>query len=352
MNYFNLADKMKEMNQKANILVIYTGGTIGMMKDPETAQLKSVDFNLIYNHVPELKRLNVDLETISFEHPVDSSEIGVENWKALATIIFDRYAQFDGFVVLHGSDTMAYTASALSFMFDGLKKPIIFTGSQLPIGTIRTDGKENLITAIEIAAAKNKNGAPLIQEVAVYFDYQLFRGNRCTKDSAENFEAFRSPNFVPLGVAGVHIVYNEDKFYQTKSQDLTVNMDINTKVVLLKLYPGIDFELYKGLFDPNNVSAVILETFGAGNAPTSPVFKRLLSDFIGNGGIVLNITQCNSGSVKQGMYATSAVFNDLGVISGRDMTTEAAVTKLMVTLNSPNTKELLTDNLRGELTLN
>lgn len=337
--------------KKSNILIIYTGGTIGMIKDPETAQLKSVNFDLIYDHVPELKRLNVDVQSKSFENPIDSSEINIEDWKKMAQLIYDNYSSYDGFVVLHGSDTMSYSASALSFMFDGLRKPIIFTGSQLPIGTIRTDGKENLITAIEIAGAKNENDEALIQEVAVYFDYKLYRGNRSTKDSAEHFEAFRSPNYVELGSAGVHIVYNKDKFYRTKTKELSLNLDINTKVALLKIYPGIDFNLYKGLFDINNSKAIIIETFGAGNSPSSTIFKELLQNFISDGGIVLNITQCNSGSVKQGMYATSSMFSSLGVISGLDMTTEAAVTKLMTVINQPDAKELLQHNLRGELTI-
>ncbi|NRA12701.1 MAG: asparaginase, partial [Crocinitomicaceae bacterium] len=201
------------MEAKPKVLIVYTGGTIGMIKDPATEELSNVDFNLISHHVPEINRLNIDVDSLSFDEPVDSSEINIERWKEIAETVFENYLQYDGFVVLHGSDTMAFTASALSFMFDGLQKPVVLTGSQLPIGVIRTDGKENLITALEIAAATDENGKSLITEVAVYFDYKLFRGNRCTKDSAENFEAFRSPNYAELATAGVHLQYNFDKLY-------------------------------------------------------------------------------------------------------------------------------------------
>lgn len=340
------------MEAKPRILIIYTGGTIGMIKDPVTGELTSVDFNHIHSHVPELLRLNIDLVSRSFEKPIDSSEIGITHWQEIAQTIFENYTQFDGFVVLHGSDTMAYTASALSFMLDGLKKPVILTGSQLPIGIIRTDGKENLITAIEIAATKDDDGEAMVQEVAVYFDYYLFRGNRSTKDSANLFEAFRSPNYPVLATAGVEIQYNREKFFRTKSNELSLHTNFNNRVALIKLFPGIPFNLYRNIFNRETIDGVVIETYGAGNAPTSEELTLLLKDFIANGGIVLNITQCNSGKVQQGMYQTSSLFNKLGVVSGGDMTSEAAITKLMAVMDAENpveTKLKLTTDLRGEV---
>jgi len=273
----------------------------------------------------------------------------------LVDIINDNYETHDGFVVLHGSDTMAYTASALSFMLQGLTKPIILTGSQLPIGTIRTDGKENLITAVEIAAAKNVDGSATVQEVAIYFEYSLYRGNRCTKISANQFEAFASPNYPPLAVAGVTIEYKLDQESIKKRPVLQVYKNLETRIGLLKIYPGIPFKNYEFLFNVNQFKGIVLETFGAGNAPNNKDMIDLITNYIEAGGIVLNVTQCSSGSVRQGQYQTSSFFEKIGVFSGKDITTEAALAKMMFVLGNYSTKEerinKLTINVVGELTV-
>lgn len=326
-----------------------------MVNDLHTGELKAFDFDHIYTHVPELQRLNIQLTAESFKHPIDSSEIRIDNWVKIGELIVKNYNNYDGFVILHGSDTMAYTASALSFMLQGLKKPVILTGSQLPIGTIRTDGKENLITAIEIAAGKDKNGEALVQEVAVYFEYSLYRGNRSSKVSANQFEAFKSPNFPRLAVAGITIDYNSDDLFRTQKSQLEFYSHFSNEVALLKLYPGINLNYYQSLFDYPNVKALVLETYGSGNAPSDPVLQQSLAKFIEDGGIVLNITQCGSGKVEQGKYETSSFFNKIGAVPGGDMTTEAAMTKLMYllgqNLSESEIKERLQMSVAGELTL-
>lgn len=337
------------MEQKPKLLIIYTGGTIGMINDPKTGQLISFDFNHIYEHVPELERLNVSLETISFKIPVDSSEMNPKLWKEIAETVYTNYANYDGFVILHGSDTMAYTASALSFMLQNLSKPVILTGSQLPIGTIRTDGKENLITAIEIAAYKTEAGESLINEVAVYFEYSLYRGNRCSKVSANQFEAFSSPNYPELAVAGVEINFNTERLFRPLSKELTLFTNFDNHVALLKIFPGFAANVYKNLFDIHQVKGIIMETFGAGNAPNSDDFRHLITNYIENGGIILNITQCSSGSVQQGKYETSSFFDKIGVISGKDMTTEAAIAKMMYLIGKENSSEEIKNKLAVSL---
>lgn len=302
-----------------------------MMEDPSTGSLIPLNFQELRNFIPELRRFTSTIEVIAFEQPIDSSDISVKSWVEMAKIIEANYDEYDGFVILHGTDTMAYTASALSFMLNGLKKPIILTGSQLPMGRLRTDGKENMITAIEIANAR-RNGESVIQEVAVLFDSKLFRGNRTHKYSTENFDAFKSPNFEVLANIGIHILYNHQRLLRNNENRMNVRYSFSQDVAIVKIYPGMTPQYIHAMLNITGLRGVILETYGSGNAPKEAWFIEALKQAILKNIIVLNITQCSKGFVEQGLYETSAALQHIGVIGGADMTTEAALTKMMFLL--------------------
>ncbi|MGM9769278.1 MAG: asparaginase [Candidatus Cryptobacteroides sp.] len=341
--------------RKSAILLIYTGGTIGMKQDVNDLTLKPFDFSQILEEVPEIGKFACKIDSHAFNPPIDSSDVEPSLWQALANLIKEKYEEYDGFIVLHGTDTMSYSASALSFMLDGLTKPVVFTGSQLPIGVPRTDGKENLISAVEIASAKDNEGHAEVPEVCVCFDSILMRGNRSTKINSEEFRAFGSPNFPPLAEAGINIRYNREFIRKPNDwyQSLTINTSLDTRVSILKIHPGITPRVVRNILCGEDTRAVILETYGSGNAPMKKWFLDILDEAAGMDKIIVNVTQCLAGTVNMDIYANGKMLEKAGVIDGYDSTTESALAKLFYLMGKSAdngwVREMMVKNLKGEI---
>jgi L-asparaginase len=340
--------------QRPRILIIYTGGTIGMIQDVGSGTLVPFTLEAMLQKIPSIRDLGIELHSTELHPVIDSSNVNPEVWVQLAELIGKHYADFDGFVILHGSDTMAYTASALSFMFDGLAKPVILTGSQLPIGLVRTDARENLITSLSIAAMQH-DGEPIVNEVCIYFEDRLFRGNRTHKFNAENFDAFRSVNYPALADAGVHIRLHIEHLLPRPTKDFQVHFQLEKNIAIVPLFPGIDMQLYTDMLITNGVEGLIVQTYGSGNGPSDERFVSALRRLHEHGVLLLNITQCRGGAVEMEKYATGRALKDAGMLSGKDMTLEAAVTKMMhvfgVCSQLKHREEMMLCPLRGEMSL-
>ncbi|MFB9120058.1 asparaginase [Bergeyella porcorum] len=334
---------------KRKVLLIYTGGTIGMEKDYSTGSLVPFNFENIFSKIPEMNLLDCEVAVHSFEKPVDSSDVGPNEWKNIAQIIEKEYHRYDGFLILHGTDTMSYTASALSFMLKGLRKPVILTGSQLPIGDLRTDAKENLLTSLNYACLY-ENEEAVVQEVAVYFEYKLLRGNRTLKYSAEYFDAYQSPNYPILGQSGVHLNYDRDALYRPDGTPFSVDLHLSQNVLFWRIFPGMSMELIPDL---PKIKVLILQVFGSGTIYSDASTERILRKIRENGTEIVVVSQCVSGGISFGKYENSNIFNKIGAISGRDMTAESAITKAMHLLDNPNYigtfAENFVQNLSGEI---
>lgn len=344
------------MENRGSVLLIFTGGTISMGENSSNHSLAPLDTKRVLGFIPELEMLHVRIASVSFSPLIDSSDIVPGNWVEMARLIERHYDDFDGFVVLHGTDTMAYSASALSFMLSGLRKPVIFTGSQLPVGVLRSDAKENLITAIELAAAKNERGEAMVQEVCLFFEDKLMRGNRTTKRNSEDFNAFASFNYPELVRTGVHIKYYDHHIHrETGSEGLSVATHFDSNVVILKLFPGITAATVRAIYAIEGLRAVVLESYGSGNAPTALWLRDIIAEADGRGVVTVNVSQCRAGGVEMGRYEASVNLIEAGVVSGRDMTVEAAVTKLMFLTgrytDSATVKQLMQESLRGEMVM-
>ena len=340
---------------QSRVLLIYTGGTIGMNRNPRTDALEPFDFEQLLQNVPELNAFGMHIATNQFDPPIDSSDMKPQLWTKLAQVIAESYDDYDGFVVLHGTDTMSYTASALSFMLENLTKPVIFTGSQLPIGQLRTDGKENLITSIEMAAAKDDSGRAMVPEVGIYFNSHLMRGNRTTKQSADEFNAFESFNYPHLADAGVNITYHRERMLMPDfNNPMVPHFKLDNNVIIFSLFPGIREDLIRHIIRTPNLKAIVMRTFGSGNAPQAPWLLDALKEGTRNGKVIVNISQCMQGTVEMGRYDTGTRLRDAGVVSGHDATVESAVTKLMFLQSlyddPEQVREQMSRNIRGEMT--